>query len=75
MKDREITKQDLPHRWKRGSPPTLFVTLVSMEPGKGSVLTMWYLVGGPGGQQNVIKNLMLSKNTKILQPICLSCKQ
>lgn len=30
VKERQITKQDPPHRRKRGSPPRLFVTVVSM---------------------------------------------
>lgn len=46
VKERQITKQELPHRWKRESPPRLFVTAVSMEISWGSVLTMWNAVRG-----------------------------
>lgn len=55
VKERQITKQDPPHSWERGSPPTRFVTAVSTQISYGSVLTMWYFVGGLRGQEHDIK--------------------
>lgn len=55
VKERQITKQDPPHSWESGSPPTRFVTAVSTQISYGSVMTMWYFVGGLRGQEHEIK--------------------